>query len=63
MTLALMNELYPNCTVAIPFLLGNKACDGGVYNSAECGWDGGDCSGEFEIYAFSLCFLIFLLTI
>ena len=49
-------------------MIGNDNCDGGRYNTQECGWDGGDCepsasdsdstanyhsSGSFEVR--SLC--------
>ena len=37
------NAEYPHCTVTYPALIGNGMCDGGVYNTTECGWDGGDC--------------------
>ena len=32
-----------HCTVADASLLGNGVCDGGEYDSEECGNDGGDC--------------------
>ena len=31
------------CEVDDPLLVGNGICNGGVYNSPECGYDGGDC--------------------
>lgn len=31
------------CDVAYPTWLGDGFCDGSSYNSAACGWDGGDC--------------------
>jgi hypothetical protein len=34
---------YPNCIVNSPSLVGDGTCDGGDYNTAECGFDGGDC--------------------
>ena len=34
---------YPNCHVAHPEYIADGGCDGGQYNTAECGWDGGDC--------------------
>jgi hypothetical protein len=34
---------YPDCKVPQPFLLGNGQCDGMVYNSKECNYDGMDC--------------------
>eukprot|EP00979_Chaetoceros_neogracilis_P012553 scaffold3353_cov298-Chaetoceros_neogracile.AAC.4 len=34
---------YPNCNVGYPVLIGNGVCQGGDYNTAECGSDGGDC--------------------
>ena len=37
-------RLYPNCNVNSPNYLNDDMCDTfGNYNSAECGWDGGDC--------------------
>jgi len=37
------NELYPDCSVPQPSWVGDKTCDGLVYNTTECGYDGGDC--------------------
>ena len=37
------DSLYPNCTVRSPDMIGDGRCDGGDYNTAECGFDGGDC--------------------
>ena len=38
---------YPNCHVNNPHWIGDGHCDSAVftteYNTAECGWDGGDC--------------------
>jgi len=36
---------YPNCGAASdnPDKIGDGQCHGGEYNTAECGWDGGDC--------------------
>jgi hypothetical protein len=34
---------HPNCQVSAPNKVGNGVCNGGKYNSEECGWDGGDC--------------------
>eukprot|EP00979_Chaetoceros_neogracilis_P015602 scaffold6229_cov178-Chaetoceros_neogracile.AAC.3 len=34
---------YPNCNVNLPLLIGNGDCDVGDYNTAECGFDDGDC--------------------
>jgi len=36
------NEQYPDCHVDMPYKVGDGRCDG-KYNTAECGWDGGDC--------------------
>eukprot|EP00979_Chaetoceros_neogracilis_P006008 scaffold1174_cov281-Chaetoceros_neogracile.AAC.39 len=33
---------YPNC-IAYPLRIGDGNCDGGYYNTAACGFDGGDC--------------------
>ena len=46
---------YPNCLISrddIP-KIGNKHCDGGRYNSIQCGYDGGDCI-QFNL-AYPLC--------
>ncbi|GFH61931.1 hypothetical protein CTEN210_18407 [Chaetoceros tenuissimus] len=42
-----MNEVlwakYPDCKYGIdPGKIGNTLCDGGMYNTEECGWDDGD---------------------
>eukprot|EP00979_Chaetoceros_neogracilis_P015686 scaffold6385_cov207-Chaetoceros_neogracile.AAC.2 len=34
---------YPNCNADFPRYIGNGDCDVGVYDTAECGFDGGDC--------------------
>ena len=34
---------YPECHVFHPKWIGDGACNRGNYNTAECGWDGGDC--------------------
>jgi hypothetical protein len=36
-------EKYLNCNVSSPSFIGDGNCDGGDYNTAECGFDGGDC--------------------
>jgi len=41
--------LFPSCNVLNPSLLGNGICDNyGMYNTKECGNDGGDCR-EFNL--------------
>jgi len=35
---------FTNCTVTIPQWIGDGQCDGGDYNTIECGFDGGDCN-------------------
>jgi hypothetical protein len=35
---------FTNCTVTIPQFIGDDICDGGDYNTVECGFDGGDCN-------------------
>ena len=37
------NAKYPNCNVDYPESIGNGGCDGGAYNTTECGFDGGVC--------------------
>ncbi len=37
------NDEYPNCKAVNPENLNNSWCDGGLYDTEECGWDGGDC--------------------
>ena len=34
---------YPDCEVNEVLWVGDGECDGGEYNTIECGWDGGDC--------------------
>ena len=41
---------YPNCKVDWPDWIGDGSCDGGDYNTEECGWDGGDCIEFNEKY-------------
>jgi hypothetical protein len=36
-------DKYPNCHVDRPSEIGDGYCDTPEYNTAECGWDGGDC--------------------
>ena len=38
-----LHTFYPDCHVPSPILVGNGKCDGLPYNTAVCGWDGGDC--------------------
>ena len=42
-----MEEIVLSLTRSIQ--IGNGLCDGGDYNTEECGWDGGDCI-EFNKY-------------
>ena len=35
--------MYPDCNVEEPAWIGNDFCEGGMYNTVECKWDGGDC--------------------
>jgi len=46
----LTGYMYPNCHVNIPSLIGNGQCQGREYNTADCGWDGGDCLEFNEQY-------------
>jgi hypothetical protein len=43
--LGAVNGIYPDCQVDSPWdlFIGDGYCDSPVYNTAECGWDGGDC--------------------
>jgi hypothetical protein len=34
---------YPNCSVPNPQWIGDGVCNGDVYNTEACGWDGKDC--------------------
>ena len=34
---------YSGYFVGDPNLIGSNRCDGGEYNTFECGWDGDDC--------------------
>ena len=36
-------DSFPECQVSSSGWIGDGECDGGEYNTAECGWDGGDC--------------------
>jgi hypothetical protein len=38
-----LDQLYPNCKVPVLNWFGDHLCDGGVYNTVECGFDGGAC--------------------
>ena len=40
---ALTIDNFPNCEVEDPSWIGDEYCDGGEYNTEECGFDGGDC--------------------
>ena len=41
---------YPNCKVTYPSFIGDGHCEGGEYNTEECGFDGGDCIDFNEKY-------------
>jgi hypothetical protein len=45
---------YPSCTVPFPTSIGNGFCDGEPYNTAECGYDGGDCCPP-GFFGFPIC--------
>jgi hypothetical protein len=36
-------QVYSDCTVSFPKYIGDNVCHGGDYNTAKCGFDGGDC--------------------
>lgn len=38
------NVKYPGCMAEFPSLLTNSLCDGGAYNTQECGWDNKACT-------------------
>ena len=42
------NLKYPDCTIPVERVrdVNDGKCDGGILNSMECGFDGGDCFGE-----------------
>lgn len=41
------NEKYQNCTIVRLHYIGDHYCDGGKYNTIECGYNGGDCLNLF----------------
>lgn len=43
-------KVTKDCNVEYPPLLGNGRCNGGKYNTFECGWDKGDCATFNENY-------------
>ena len=34
------NNLYPECYVENPYFISDGECDGGSYNTTDCGYDG-----------------------
>ena len=42
--------IHPDCHVRWPASIGDGRCNGGKYNTAECGWDGEDCIDFNEKY-------------
>ena len=45
-----LNLAYPNCNVTFPSAIGNGICDGGLYNTKDCGYDEGDCDSFNKQY-------------
>merc|ERR1712071_123923 len=45
-----VNENDSNCRVDCLTCIGNGVCDGGDYNTLDCGYDGGDCIEFNNIY-------------
>lgn len=43
---------YPACQVPFASYIGDGKCNGGVYNTEDCGWDGGDCVEHNANYPF-----------
>merc|ERR1712038_1216186 len=39
-----------DCIVPIPDWLGDDWCNGGAYNTSDCGYDGGDCLSNYTSY-------------
>ena len=48
-TPVISDEEYPNCHVEIQAKIGDGNCDGGQYNTEDCGWDGGDCLSNCHV--------------
>merc|ERR1712087_309082 len=44
------NKKYPDCEVEFAQAVGNEFCKSSVYQTEECGWDGGDCVELNEKY-------------
>ena len=42
-TALILIKKHPACRVDYPKYIGNGECNGGEYNTIQCGWDGGDC--------------------
>jgi hypothetical protein len=48
-------EGYPGCCVEKPEWVGDDDCDGGIYNTKECEYDGGDCEPPIIIDGYPVC--------
>ena len=42
-------EKYPDCNTDYPQMIGDGKCLGLKMDKEECGWDGGDCIGEYDL--------------
>lgn len=50
LVMALGIDSFPNCFVDRPGFIGDGSCDGGIYNTVDCGYDGEDCFEFNRLY-------------